>query len=214
MNQAVIQVHRGGPLVAQVCNPSCGEAALSNLLAGSRQKVANYSGLTVERKEGRLLTAEGKALRMLDFRGACSLNPRSPDERVTCDVLCGRAVGEKRPDLVVCVVAPNMADLAAQRGVKVLLCQRTGRVGAEAAAHRPQRVRHNAIDRRHRYPPSVRCGLDLGQWDGQAQMRRDRAYASANTGSMTRLNRLASTSQDATERVRLLARLPTVVLSI
>lgn len=143
MNTAVVHVHRGGPLVALVGNPNCGKTALFNLLTGSRQKVANYAGVTVERKEGRMLTAAGKALRVLDLPGAYSLHPRSPDERVTCDVLHGRARGEKRPELVVCVVdatnlrrnlrlvlavqrlglpcvvALNMTDLAARRGVHV-----------------------------------------------------------------------------------------------
>src|SRR5690606_11425356 len=108
-----------------------------------RQKVANYAGVTVERKEGRLTTPAGKDVRVLDLPGAYSLHPRSPDERVTVDVLYGRARGEKRPDLVVCVVdatnlrrnlrlvlavkrlglpcvvALNMADLAEQRGVRI-----------------------------------------------------------------------------------------------
>ena len=143
MTEAVIQVHRGGPVVALVGNPNCGKTALFNLLTGSRQKVANYAGVTVERKEGRLTTPAGRALRLLDLPGAYSLHPRSPDERVTADVLFGRALGEKRPDLVVCVVdatnlrrnlrlvlavrrlglpcvvALNMADLAARRGVQV-----------------------------------------------------------------------------------------------
>jgi ferrous iron transport protein B len=143
MNAAVIHVHRGGPLVALVGNPNCGKSALFNLLTGSRQKVANYAGVTVERKEGRLLTAAGKALRVLDLPGTYSLQPRSPDEKVTADVLYGRAVGEKRPDLAVCVVdatnlrrhlrlvlavrrlglpcvvALNMTDLAARRGLAI-----------------------------------------------------------------------------------------------
>ena len=143
MNQAVIHVHPSGPLLALVGNPNCGKTALFNLLTGSRQKVANYAGVTVERKEGRLTTPGGKTLRVLDLPGAYSLYPRSPDERVTCDVLFGRAAGEKRPDLVVCVVdatnlrrnlrlalavkrlglpcvvALNMADLAEKRGIKV-----------------------------------------------------------------------------------------------
>lgn len=140
---AVVHVYRGGPLVALVGNPNCGKTALFNLLTGSRQKVANYAGVTVERKEGRMVTASGKPLRVLDLPGAYSLHPRSPDERVTCDVLHGRARGEKRPELVVCVVdatnlrrnlrlvlavqrlglpcvvALNMTDLAARRGVHV-----------------------------------------------------------------------------------------------
>ncbi|HSQ73069.1 MAG TPA: ferrous iron transporter B, partial [Rubrivivax sp.] len=143
MTTAVIHVHRGGPLVALVGNPNCGKTALFNLLTGSRQKVANYAGVTVERKEGQLKTAAGRAMRVLDLPGTYSLHPRSPDERVTHDVLYGNAVGEKRPDLVVCVVdatnlrrnlrlvlavqrlglpcvvALNMADLAARRGFKV-----------------------------------------------------------------------------------------------
>lgn len=143
MSTSVIHVHRGGPLVALVGNPNCGKTALFNLLTGSRQKVANYAGVTVERKEGKFTTAHGKPLRILDLPGAYSLHPRSPDERVTHDVLYGHARGEKRPDLIVCVVdatnlrrnlrlvlavkrlglpcvvALNMADVAAQRGVKV-----------------------------------------------------------------------------------------------
>ena len=143
MSQAVIHVYRGGPLAALVGNPNCGKTALFNLLTGSHQKVANYAGVTVERKEGRLATPEGKALRLLDLPGAYSLHPRSPDERITCDVLHGRAEGEKRPDLVVCVVdatnlrrslrlvlavkrlglasvvALNMTDVAKRRGFTV-----------------------------------------------------------------------------------------------
>jgi ferrous iron transport protein B len=104
-----------------VGNPNCGKTALFNRLTGSRQKVANYAGVTVERKEGRLVTPGGKSLRILDLPGTYSLYPRSLDERVTCDVLAGRAMGEKRPDLVVCVVdATNLRRslrlvLAAQR---------------------------------------------------------------------------------------------------
>lgn len=92
------------PLVALLGNPNCGKTALFNLLTGSRQKVANYSGVTVERKEGRLTLASEKVIRILDLPGAYSLYPRSLDERVTCDVLHGNAQGEKRPDLVLCVL--------------------------------------------------------------------------------------------------------------
>ncbi len=143
MNEAVVHFHPGGPLVALVGNPNCGKTALYNLLTGSRQKVANYAGVTVERKEGKLTTSSGKNLRVLDLPGTYSLYPRSPDERVTCDVLFGRAQGEKRPDLAVCVVdatnlrrnlrlvlavrrlglpcvvALNMADLAKKQGIAI-----------------------------------------------------------------------------------------------
>ena len=159
MKPAVIHVHRGGPVVALVGNPNCGKTALFNLLTGSRQKVANYAGVTVERKEGRLVTPAGRELRLLDLPGAYSLHPRSPDERVTADVLFGRALGEKRPDLVICVVdatnlrrnlrlvlavrrlglpcvvALNMADLAARRGLAVDAAQ-PQQVLAEEIIHR------------------------------------------------------------------------------
>ena len=143
MRESVVHIHPAGPLLALVGNPNCGKTALFNRLTGSRQKVANYAGVTVERKEGRLKTAAGKLLRVLDLPGTYSLYPRSPDERVTVDVLAGRAQGEKRPDLIVCVldatnlrrnlrlflsvqrqglpcvVALNMADLAQRRGIHI-----------------------------------------------------------------------------------------------
>ncbi|MDE2394833.1 MAG: ferrous iron transporter B [Burkholderiales bacterium] len=102
--EATLHFHPTGPLVALVGNPNCGKTALFNRLTGGRQHVANYAGVTVERKEGKLLTDGGKLLRILDLPGVYSLYPRSPDEKVTADVLAGRAQGEKRPDMVVCVV--------------------------------------------------------------------------------------------------------------
>ena len=143
MKESIVHLHPSGPLVALVGNPNCGKTTLFNLLTGSRQKVANYAGVTVERKEGRLQLSSGKHIRILDLPGAYSLYPRSMDERVTCDVLMGRARGEKQPDLVVCVVdatnlrrnlrlvlavkrlglpcvvALNMTDVAARRGIVI-----------------------------------------------------------------------------------------------
>ena len=143
MREQAIHLHPTGPLVALVGNPNCGKTALFNLLTGSRQKVANYAGVTVERKEGQLCLPNGKHLRVLDLPGTYSLYPRSQDERITCDVLMGRAIGEKRPDVLVCVVdatnlrrslrlvlavkrsglpcvvALNMSDMAAKRGLNI-----------------------------------------------------------------------------------------------
>ena len=143
MSDAVIHFHPTGTLVALVGNPNSGKSALFNRLTGSRQKVANYAGVTVERKEGKYVTATGRALRILDLPGTYSLNPRSLDERVTCGVLAGRFKAERRPDVVVCVVdatnlrrhlrlvlavlrqglpcvvALNMNDVAEQRGIRV-----------------------------------------------------------------------------------------------
>lgn len=105
MSESKLHFFSNEPLVALLGNPNCGKTALFNLLTGSRQKVANYSGVTVERKEGRLSLDSGKHLRILDLPGAYSLYPRSLDEKVTCNVLLGRAEGEKRPDLVVCILS-------------------------------------------------------------------------------------------------------------
>jgi len=105
MPESKVHFFPSEPLVALLGNPNCGKTALFNLLTGSRQKVANYSGVTVERKEGRLTLDSGKNIRILDLPGAYSLYPRSLDERVTCNVLLGRAEGEKRPDLVLCILS-------------------------------------------------------------------------------------------------------------
>ena len=131
------------PLIALVGNPNCGKTALFNMLTGSRQKVANYAGVTVERKEGSLLTPAGLRIRILDLPGAYSLDPLTPDEQVTADVLLGRWAGESQPDFVVCVtdatnlrqnlrlvlslkrlglpmvVALNMSDIARRKGILI-----------------------------------------------------------------------------------------------
>jgi len=107
MPESQVHFFSSDPVVALLGNPNCGKTALFNLLTGSRQKVANYSGVTVERKEGRLTLESGKNIRILDLPGAYSLYPRSLDERVTCNILLGRAEGEKRPDLVVCILSAS-----------------------------------------------------------------------------------------------------------
>jgi ferrous iron transport protein B len=131
------------PLIALVGNPNCGKTALFNILTGSRQKVANYAGVTVERKEGLLIAPSGLRIRILDLPGAYSLDPLTPDEQVTADVLLGRRAGETAPDFVVCVtdatnlrqnlrlvlslkrlglpmvVALNMTDIARRKGIVI-----------------------------------------------------------------------------------------------
>ena len=93
MKEAVIHLHPPGRLAALVGNPNAGKTALFNRLTGSNQTVTNYAGVTIERKEGRLALASGKTVRVLDLPGTYSLHPRSPDERITCDVLQGTARG-------------------------------------------------------------------------------------------------------------------------
>lgn len=91
-------------MVALVGNPNCGKTALFNLLTGARQKVANYAGVTVERKVGSARLSDGSTVSVVDLPGAYSLNPMTPDEQVMFDVLQGRRAGELAPDLVVAVV--------------------------------------------------------------------------------------------------------------
>jgi ferrous iron transport protein B len=124
--------------------PNCGKTALFNRLTGSRQKVANYPGVTVERKEGRLIgPRSGRTFRVVDLPGAYSLEPTTLDEAIARDVVLGRHAVEPAPDLLVCVVdatnlrlnlrlvldlkrlgvpmivALNMSDVAAQRGYQL-----------------------------------------------------------------------------------------------
>ena len=95
--------------VALVGNPNCGKTALFNALTGSHQKVANYPGVTVEKKEGSVTTPAGTPVVVVDLPGTYSLRGRSPDEAVTRDAVLGHLEGERRPDILVCVAdATNM----------------------------------------------------------------------------------------------------------
>jgi ferrous iron transport protein B len=88
---------------AIVGNPNCGKSTIFNALTGLKQKVANYPGVTVEKREGTCFSQHGKRLRLLDLPGAYSLNARSPDEAVVRDVLLGRRKDTPTPDAVVLV---------------------------------------------------------------------------------------------------------------
>lgn len=129
--------------IALVGNPNSGKTALFNQLTGSRQKVANYTGVTVERKEGRLRAPSGREFAVLDLPGAYSLHPASLDEAITGDLCRGFYPGEAAPDVLLCVidatnlrlhlrfalelrelgkpmvVALNMVDAAQRRGIQV-----------------------------------------------------------------------------------------------
>lgn len=129
--------------IALVGNPNCGKTALFNRLTGSRQKVANYAGVTVERKEGMFVSPAGRQVRILDLPGAYSLNATSLDEAITRDICMGRRPGEPVPDLLVSVVDAtnlrlhlrfvlelrrlglpmvvvlNMSDAAERRGIRI-----------------------------------------------------------------------------------------------
>jgi ferrous iron transport protein B len=129
--------------LALVGTPNSGKTSLFNALTGSRQKVANYPGVTVERKEGFFVTPLGRQASLVDLPGTYSLRGRSPDEEITRDFVLGRAAGEAPPDLILCVadstslrltirlllelkqtgrplmLVLNMFDIATRRGVTV-----------------------------------------------------------------------------------------------
>src|SRR3989449_415636 len=93
------------PYVVLTGNPNCGKTTLFNVLTGLRAKVGNYAGVTVERKEGRLLGAPSQAnIRVLDLTGTYSLSPNSLDEQISRDVLLNRLPELPAPSLIVVVV--------------------------------------------------------------------------------------------------------------
>ncbi|MDL2356783.1 MAG: ferrous iron transporter B [Pseudomonadota bacterium] len=138
-----VQADTRTPLIALLGNPNCGKTALFNRLTGARQKVANYAGVTIERKEGSFTSPAGRSYRLLDLPGAYSLSAHTPDEAITRDVVAGLRAGEQAPDAIVCVVnatnlrlnlrlvlevkrlglpmvlALNMVDVAHKRGIVI-----------------------------------------------------------------------------------------------
>src|SRR6202171_6313372 len=145
-------VSRTSFTVVLLGNPNTGKSTLFNGLAGVRQRVGNYPGVTVEKKVGQL-AHEGRRYALIDLPGTYSLAPRSPDEMVAVDVLLGRRDNDSPPDVVLSivdasnlernlflvsqvlalglptVVALNMVDLARDRMIEIdvpALSQRLG----------------------------------------------------------------------------------------
>ena len=187
--------------LALVGNPNCGKTALFNQLTGSRQKVANYAGVTVERKEGRLHSADsGRSYAVLDLPGAYSLHAASLDEAVTRDVCRGFYPGEAAPDVLVCVVdatnlrlhlrfalevrelgkpmilAVNMMDAAQRRGIAIDLAALERELGVPvvetiAVKHGGARALVERIDAVAAQPHEPRVHLSEGA-DLHAETRR------------------------------------------
>ena len=183
--------------VALVGNPNSGKTALFNQLTGSRQKVANYTGVTVERKEGRLRAPSGREFAVLDLPGAYSLQPASLDEAITRDLCRGFYPGEAAPDVLLCVidatnlrlhlrfalelrelgkpmiVALNMVDAAERRGIKIdvqALEQALGVPVVETVA-----VRRNGaaklVERLDAMVPHLQAPVPAAEADYHAQVR-------------------------------------------
>src|SRR5437867_9618693 len=129
--------------IALAGNPNSGKTTIFNALTGLRQKVANYPGVTVEKKTGRCKLDDGRWVNVIDLPGTYSLISRSPDERVAMEVLRGLRPDTPPPDVVIVVVdasnlqrnlylvsqlielgrplviALNMMDIAERRGTRV-----------------------------------------------------------------------------------------------
>ena len=91
-------------VAALVGNPNAGKSALFNALTGARQKIANYPGVTVERKAGRLPLPDGTVIELVDLPGSYALHASSPDEEVTRKVIMGEQAGQAMPDVLVVVL--------------------------------------------------------------------------------------------------------------
>ncbi|WP_308912340.1 ferrous iron transporter B [Acinetobacter schindleri] len=175
--------------IALVGNPNCGKTSLFNHLTGTRQKVGNYAGVTVERKVGHFTLPSGKAVRVLDLPGTYSLDATSPDEAITRDVVQGKIADEEQQDAFLCVVDAtnlklhlglvlemiqlgrpvllvlNMMDEARRRGMQIntqKLSERLGVPVAETVAVRKSGVENlmNALDQgKYAIPETEMTGL-------------------------------------------------------
>jgi ferrous iron transport protein B len=175
--------------VALVGNPNCGKTSLFNHLTGTRQKVGNYAGVTVERKVGNFKLPSGKAVRVLDLPGTYSLDATSPDEAITRDVVQGKIAEEGQQDAFLCVVDAtnlklhlglvlemvelgrpmllvlNMMDEARRRGMQIntqKLSERLGIPVVETVAVRQSGIENlmNALDQgKYAVPNTELTGL-------------------------------------------------------
>ncbi|MBB6363150.1 MULTISPECIES: ferrous iron transporter B [Acinetobacter] len=175
--------------IALVGNPNCGKTSLFNHLTGTRQKVGNYAGVTVERKVGTFQLASGKAVRVLDLPGTYSLDATSPDEEITRNVVQGKIAEEQEQDAFLCVVDAtnlklhlglvlemiqlgrpvlvvlNMMDEARRRGMQIntqKLSERLGVPVVETVAVRNSGIENlkNALDQgKYSLPQTELSGL-------------------------------------------------------
>jgi len=206
------------PLVALVGNPNAGKSALFNALTGARQKVGNYPGVTVERHSGRMALPDGRPVELVDLPGTYSLDPSSPDERVTRDVVMGKQQGERLPDALIVVIdasnldnhlrfalqliqlglpiviALNMVDLAERDGLTLDVAVLEAELGVPVVPTVAVRKR-GLDDLRARLADAVRSGALKVRPGGGVQhdivvlQRRARQIATAATVSETAVRR-------------------------
>jgi len=212
MTEIVLPLATAAPsfTVALVGNPNCGKTALFNRLTGARQKVANYAGVTVERKTGVARLPDGRSLAIVDLPGTYSLTAATPDEQVAVEVVEGRRTDEARPDVVVAVVdatnlrmnlrlvlelrslglpmvvALNMADLARAQGLAIdtqRLADELGCPVVETVAVRGH-GHQQLLDQLARMQPGAVAGPHAPAMPGAAELQREvrRLLAQTTTG--------------------------------
>jgi ferrous iron transport protein B len=177
----------GVPNFALVGTPNSGKTSLFNALTGSRQKVANYPGVTVERKSSTLLTPSGYRVHLVDLPGTYSLRGRSPDEEITRDAVLGRLASEAPPDLLLCVadatnlrvalrlvielkrvgrrlmLVLNMIDIARKRGIEIDLDRLSAELGVPVVTSTA--VRRGGTEELLRRMDDMAAGRwDSGRW--------------------------------------------------
>jgi ferrous iron transport protein B len=170
------------PRIALAGVPNCGKSALFNGLTGSRQKVANYAGATVERRWGRVMLEDGTRFHIVDLPGTYSLDAASRDQEITRDVLLGRRADEAPPNALICVmdatnlrlhlrlvldvkrlgipfvVALNMVDLAERNGTRIDLKKLSEELGAPVIP--TVAVRRAGLDELRRRLPDLLAGME------------------------------------------------------
>ena len=179
---------------ALVGNPNCGKTALFNALTGGRQKVANYAGVTVERKEGLAELPDGRRVRLIDLPGTYSLRARSPDEAVTRDAVLGRLRDEPAPDVILCIADATNLGLVLRLALEL---KSAGRPVVERTAARLNRDSRRVSSTSARwsspvsamYPRSMSCFSASAASNGS--MRISGGCSPASPGSSSQLGTVA-----------------------
>jgi ferrous iron transport protein B len=203
--------------IALVGNPNCGKTALFNLLTGARQKVANYAGVTVERKVGTATLSNGRSVTVIDLPGAYSLTPSTPDEEVTRAVVMGQRADEAAPEALVAVVdatnlpmnlrlvlelkrlgrpmvvSLNMADVARARGLKIDVARLSAELGLPvvetvAVKHQGHAALIAQLERQAEWPTPSASSTPLGSAELQKEVRRILAIAVPGAMQFKRFN--------------------------
>ncbi len=200
---------------ALVGTPNCGKTALFNALTGSRQKVANYPGVTVERKSGVVHTPSGLCFTVVDLPGTYSLRARSPDEEITRDAVLGKLASETPPDFLICVADATNLRLALRL---VLEMRRVGRPMLlvlnmmDIALRRGIEINTEKLSAKLGIPVVTAIAVRKGGTDALLKALEDFAYGCAGTVGCSwtppSAHELRTAQREADDLIRASVRLP------